>query len=71
MSVSVALTLRKARRARQPSSGDAKVDQPPGLPWYGLYAARRACATNLVALTGDVNAAYQVLGNSLQGRNEG
>jgi len=36
------------------------------LPWYGLYAARRACATNLVALTGDVNAAYQVLGNSLQ-----
>lgn len=36
-----------------------------GLPWYGLYAARRACATNLVALTGNVNAAYQVLGNSL------
>jgi integrase len=36
-----------------------------GLPWYGLYAARRACATNLVALTGNVNAAHQVLGNSL------
>jgi integrase len=36
------------------------------LPWYGLYAARRACATNLVALTGDINAAHQVLGNSLQ-----
>ena len=36
------------------------------LPWYGLYAARRACATNLVALTGNVNAAHQVLGNSLQ-----
>jgi integrase len=35
------------------------------LPWYGLYAARRACATNLVALTGNVNAAHQVLGNSL------
>ncbi len=36
-----------------------------GLPWYGLYAARRACATNLVALTGNVNAAHMVLGNSL------
>jgi integrase len=36
-----------------------------GLSWMGLYAARRACATNLVALTGDVSAAYQVLGNSL------
>ena len=35
------------------------------LPWYGLYAARRSCATNLVALTGNVNAAHQVLGNSL------
>ncbi len=42
------------------------VVREAGLPWYGLYAARRACATNLVALTGDVNAAYQVLGNSLQ-----
>jgi integrase len=37
-----------------------------GLPWHGLYAARRACATNLVTLTGNVNAAHQVLGNSLQ-----
>jgi len=37
-----------------------------GIEWYGLYAARRACATNLVALTGNVNAAHQVLGNSLE-----
>jgi integrase len=36
-----------------------------GLPWHGLYAARRACATNLVTLTGNVNAAHMVLGNSL------
>jgi len=36
-----------------------------GLPWYGIYAARRGAATNLVALTGSVSAAYQVLGNSL------
>lgn len=35
------------------------------LVFRGLYAARRACATNLVALTGNVNAAYQVLGNSM------
>jgi integrase len=35
------------------------------LPFHGLYAARRGCATNLVALTGNVNAAHQVLGNSL------
>jgi integrase len=35
------------------------------LPWHGLYAARRACATNLVTLTGNVNAAHMVLGNSL------
>src|SRR5216684_3262825 len=34
--------------------------------WNGLYVARRACATNLAALTGNVNAAHQVLGNSLQ-----
>ncbi|PYX30449.1 MAG: hypothetical protein DMG80_11975 [Acidobacteria bacterium] len=37
-----------------------------GLEWHGLYAARRACATNLVALTGNINSAHQVLGNSLQ-----
>lgn len=37
-----------------------------GIRWAGLYAARRACATNLVALTGDVRSAHQVLGNSLQ-----
>jgi integrase len=43
----------------------APVVRAAGLPWYGLYSARRACATNLVALTGNVNAAYQVLGNSL------
>jgi integrase len=43
----------------------APVVRRAGLPWYGLYAGRRACATNLVALTGDVSAAYQILGNSL------
>jgi integrase len=37
-----------------------------GLQWHGLYAARRACATNLVKLTGNVNAAHQVLGNSFK-----
>jgi integrase len=36
-----------------------------GLEWHGLYAGRRGAATNLVALTGSVSAAYQVLGNSL------
>jgi integrase len=43
----------------------APVVRAAGLPWYGLYAGRRACATNLVSLTGSVSAAYQVLGNSL------
>lgn len=41
------------------------VIRKAGLPWYGIYAARRGAATNLVALTGSVSAAYQVLGNSL------
>ena len=43
----------------------APVVRAAGLPWYGIYAARRGAATNLVALTGSVSAAYQVLGNSL------
>jgi integrase len=41
------------------------VVRAAGLPWYGIYAGRRACATNLVALTGNANAAFQILGNSL------
>jgi hypothetical protein len=44
----------------------APVVRGAGLPWYGLYAGRRACATNLVSLTGNINAAHQILGNSLQ-----
>jgi integrase len=43
----------------------APVIRKAELPWYGIYAARRGAATNLVALTGSVSAAYQVLGNSL------
>lgn len=43
----------------------APVVRAAGLEWYGIYAARRACGTNLVALTGNINAAYQILGNSL------
>ena len=48
------------KHAIMPAARDA------GIKWSGLYAARRACATNLVALTGNVNAAHQVLGNSLE-----
>jgi integrase len=43
----------------------APVVRAAGIKWYGLYAGRRGAATNLVALTGSVSAAYQVLGNSL------
>jgi len=34
--------------------------------WCGLYAGRHGAATSLYNLTGDVRAAYQNLGNSLQ-----
>ena len=34
--------------------------------WCGIYAGRHGAATSLYNLTGDVRAAYQVLGNSLQ-----
>jgi integrase len=34
--------------------------------WCGLYAGRHGAATSLYNLTGDVRAAYQVLGNSQQ-----
>ena len=34
--------------------------------WCGLYAGRHGAATSLYNLTGDVRAAYQILGNSLQ-----
>jgi integrase len=34
--------------------------------WCGLYAGRHGAATSLYNLTGDIRAAYQILGNSLQ-----
>lgn len=34
--------------------------------WCGLYAGRHGAATTLYNLTGDIRAAYQILGNSLQ-----
>ena len=34
--------------------------------WCGLYAGRHGAATSLYNLTGDIRAAYQNLGNSLE-----
>jgi integrase len=34
--------------------------------WCGLYAGRHGAATSLYNLTGDIRAAYQILGNSLE-----